>query len=143
MAELKVERRPAPGWLMALAAASLLTLLLFALWWRPVTDRVGTYDPARDAGLAIAYQGQTWIPADVSRAARFPDDQMVLVGEQGGHKLWANEAQGIGGGGGGVNAPDRLKTGPYHRIYVKLGDGRYVPMVVRSEVPFPTRNPIK
>lgn len=131
MATIKVERRALPGWMMAVVAALVIAVyLIFAFWARPA--------PFAELGLAnvqIMYEGRAWIPADVSQAAQFPDAEMVAVGERDGRTLWANSARGLGGGGGGLQVPARLETGPYHRIYLRLDHGRYLPLVWRDAVP--------
>jgi hypothetical protein len=51
---------------------------------------------------------------------------MVMVGQDARYTLWANTTAGVGGGG--AAPPAGLETGPYHRIWVRLDDGRYLPM---------------
>lgn len=136
MADIRVERRAVPGWVPIAALAILLIAALIAvgIWLNRPPERIGTYDPRRHAGLVIPYEGQAWIPADVNQAVQFPDEAMIRVATVEGVDLYAHPGKGMGGGGGGTDVPPGLETGPYGRIYVKMEDGRYLPMVWRSEV---------
>lgn len=136
MADIKVEKRAVPGWvpLAALLAVLAAALMAWGLWSNRPAEQVGLYDPARQASLVVPYEGRSWIPADVDQAVRFSDDEMLQVATVNGVALYANPDEGAGGGGGDTAIPQGLETQPYGRIYLRMADGRYLPMVWRSEV---------
>ena len=124
MTESKPRSRGLPGWLVALVLCTAALGLALLAWTR--LNPASTVAGPPEADIVVKYEGRNWVPVDPSLAAPRPADQMVRVGIDGRHTLWADRAEGIGGGGG--PATEGLRTGAYHRIYVQLEDGRYLPM---------------
>lgn len=134
MNQSNVQGRGFPGWVIALTMALAAVAIVYMGWQRlkPAPER---HLPP-EARIVVRYEGHNWLPVDVALATRMPDDQMVMVGMNGRLTLWANKAVGLGGGGGGGGRlPAGLETGAYHRIYVKLDDGRFLPMMWLSAAP--------
>ncbi len=134
MTVIKVERRPVPAWLPIAVLVVLAAAVLGSWAWRSLhpDEEIGFDVPARYRGLAVAYEGRVWVPAGVEQLTLFPDGQMTKVGVVDGMPIYANPIHGMGGGGGGVEAPASLRTQPWGRIYVRVGEGRYLPMKWRS-----------
>lgn len=141
MADIKVEKRSSTpwGWIVLGALAVLaLAWILFAAFTpdQPagtIAER-GVVTEEQTANMVVSYEGQEWIPASVDQTAQFNDEEMVVVGEQEGVLIYAHPETGLGGGGGDLDVPQGLETQPYGRIYLKMDDGSYLPMVLRSEV---------
>ena len=138
MAKIRVEKMDnAPAWLPWAALLILFAALLigWGLFSSPSAQQVGLYEPSRQAGLVVPYEGRRWVPVDVSQAVRFSDREMEQVATVNGVTLYAHPTRGMGGGGGETVVPDGLATQPYGRIYLRMADGRYLPMVWSSAVP--------
>lgn len=131
MSRTSDQARGLPGWLVALTTA-LAAVGLTYLGWQRLRPPAESHRPP-EAEIVVRYEGRNWIPVDAALAAPLPAEQMVRVGMDGRLTLWANKAAGLGGGGG--PAPAGLQTGPYHRIYVRLDDGRYLPMMWMTAAP--------
>ncbi len=132
MTNTNARTRGLPGWLVALAVTIGAIGAMWLAWdhFGPVQEASGP----PGAEIVVRYEGHNWIPVDPALASYLPDDQMAMVGVDGHYTLWANRVAGLGGGGGG-GAPKGLETGAYHRIYVRLDDGRYLPMMWQSAAP--------
>lgn len=135
MAEIRLERRAVSGWVALMVLVLALAALATYWLWRshPSAELVGFDVPPGYRDLVVAYEGRAWVPANVSQVALFPDRQMVEVGQAAGMKLYANSAYGMGGGGGGVPPPANLVTQPWGRIYVRVDEGRYLPLRWRTD----------
>lgn len=120
-----------PAWTFVLLGIALVAGL-FATWSRFDATR---RDARRsEPTIVVRYEGHNWIPVDPGLRLELPEAHMVMLGLDGRRTLWANRVGGLGGGGGG-RPPAGLEVGAYHRIYVRLDDGRYLPMMWLSDAP--------
>lgn len=88
----------------------------------PAGDRVGVVAPADVSKLRVAYKAKTWVPLEGVEAVAFGEEQLVRVGVDQGHTLFALKSNApVGGGGGGAAMA-------MERIYVRQADGRFVAM---------------
>lgn len=123
-----------PLWLILLVILLLVVPLAWSLFPRGGPLSETGYDPSSDRPLTVEYRERSWVPT--AEAIRLPDESMRVVGEAEGYTLFAWDGS-DDGGGAGASQVDAWEPPARDRIYLKVGDDRYLPMRWRNSTASP------
>lgn len=116
------------GLSVALVAALLIGMLVLLPFYGRSEYQVGRWDVAPNA-TQVKFHGQVWVPA--SKPVTKPDTKMAAVDRtDDGHFLYVEGPADLSGGGGGRVYPHNPQV-PGRQVYLRVGDGQYVPLKKR------------